>query len=60
MRYFITGITGAVVPFILEELFAKDDNPFFYLAIRRDAKGSGIEDRFEAVLHDSDLSASGK
>lgn len=56
MNYFITGITGTVVPIIVEELMKKDADPFFYFAIRSGKTGSDIQARFEAVLQSLELS----
>ncbi len=50
MIYFITGITGTVVPIVVEDLIRKDKNAFFYFAIRKDSKGNGIHKRFEEVV----------
>jgi nucleoside-diphosphate-sugar epimerase len=47
--YLVTGITGTVVPVIVEELVRKDPDAFFYFALRRTA-GTEIADRFEAVV----------
>ncbi|RJP94849.1 MAG: hypothetical protein C4518_02480 [Desulfobacteraceae bacterium] len=55
MIYFITGVTGTVVPVIVEELMRKDADPKFYFAIRKDNDGNGIEYRFESVVHSLDL-----
>lgn len=55
MKYFVTGITGTVVPIIVENLIAKDPDPHFYFAIRGDAKGNGIQKRFESVVKAMDL-----
>jgi thioester reductase-like protein len=55
MNYFITGITGTVVPVIVEDLLKKDADTFFYFAIRGDAKGNGIQERFDAVLKSMDI-----
>ncbi len=55
MNYFITGITGTVVPTIIEDLLRKDADSFFYFAIRGDAKGNGIQERFDAVLKSLDV-----
>jgi nucleoside-diphosphate-sugar epimerase len=55
MNYFITGITGTVVPVIVEDLLKKDADAFFYVAIRGDAKGNGIRQRFDAVLKSLDI-----
>ncbi|MEZ4549274.1 MAG: SDR family oxidoreductase [Desulfobacterales bacterium] len=55
MRYFVTGITGTVVPVIVEDLMKKDQAPVFYFAIRKDAKGNGIRHRFVSVIDSMDL-----
>src|SRR6056297_3263364 len=55
MIYFITGVTGTVVPLIVEELMRKDDDLRFYFAIRNDAKGNGIQQRFESLVETLDL-----
>lgn len=55
MIYFITGVTGTVVPLIVEELMRKDDDPRFYFAIRSDAKGNGIQQRFESLVKTLEL-----
>jgi thioester reductase-like protein len=55
MIYFITGITGTLVPVIVEDLMKKDPNPFFYFAIRKDAKGNTVQARFESVVNSLDL-----
>ncbi len=47
--YLVTGITGAVVPVIVEDLVRKDPEAFFYFALRRDTAGTAIAERFEAV-----------
>ncbi|MEZ4549279.1 MAG: SDR family oxidoreductase [Desulfobacterales bacterium] len=60
MIYFITGVTGTVVPLIVEELMRKDDDPRFYFAIRNDSKGNGIQQRFEALVGTLDLDAAEK
>jgi len=60
MIYFITGITGTVVPLIVEELMRKDDDPYFYFAIRKDSKGTGIQGRFESVVQSMDLDQASK
>jgi thioester reductase-like protein len=54
MNYFITGLTGTVVPVIVEELMKKEADPFFYFAIRR-KKGQDISARFETVLESLSL-----
>lgn len=58
MNYFITGVTGTVVPIIIEELIKKDEDPFFYFAIRRGKKQTDVHARFEAVIHSLNLSTS--
>lgn len=60
MNYFITGITGTVVPIIVEELMKKDANPYFYFAIRRGKKGMDVQERFETTANSLDLSRSQK
>ena len=60
MIYFITGLTGTVVPVIVEELMRKDDDPFFYFAIRKDSRGNGIQSRFESVVQSMDLDQASK
>jgi thioester reductase-like protein len=60
MIYFITGVTGTVVPLIVEELMRKDDDPRFYFAIRNDSKGNGIQQRFESLVETLDLDAAEK
>lgn len=55
MIYFITGITGTVVPVVVEDLVKKDPDAVFYFAIRKDKKGNGIQARFESVLDSLDL-----
>ncbi len=60
MIYFITGITGTVVPVITEELMKKDKNPFFYFAIRKDSRGTDIQTRFDAVVASLDLTTAMK
>jgi thioester reductase-like protein len=60
MIYFVTGITGTVVPVILENLIRKDKDAFFYFAIRKDSKGNGIQARFETVVEALDLDPASK
>ena len=60
MRYFVTGITGTVVPVIVEDLMKKDQAPVFYFAIRKDAKGNGIRHRFVSVIDSMDLDNASK
>lgn len=60
MKYFVTGITGTVVPVIIENLMKKDPDPHFYLAIRGDAKGNGIQKRFDAVVKAMDMDAAAR
>ncbi len=55
MNYFVTGLTGAVVPVIVEELMKKTSDPFFYFSIRSGKKGDDIHARFEAVLNALEL-----
>jgi len=60
MKYFITGITGAVVPVVVEGLVKKDPDACFYFAIRKDSNGNGINERFESVVEAMDLDKSTK
>lgn len=60
MIYFVTGITGTVVPVIVEDLMKKDKNPGFYFAIRQDKKGNGVRARFESVIDSMDLDYASK
>lgn len=60
MKYFVTGITGTVVPIIVENLIVKDPDPHFYFAIRGDAKGNGVQKRFESVVKALDLDNAAK
>ncbi len=55
MIYFVTGITGTVVPVVIEELMKKEADARFYFAIRSDSKGNGIQQRFERVIDSMDL-----
>ena len=55
MIYFVTGITGTVVPVIVEDVMKKEKDPFFYFAIRKGSKGTGIQSRFDAVVASLDL-----
>lgn len=55
MKYFITGITGTVVPIIVAALLDKETNPFFYFAIRRGAKDHDIAARYSKLLKTLDL-----
>lgn len=55
MKYFVTGITGTVVPIIIEELMSKDPDPHFYFAIRKGAKGEDIRSRFEKLIQEMDM-----
>ena len=54
MIYFVTGVTGTVVPVIVEDLMKKDKNPAFYFAIRKDKKGNNVRARFESVIDSMD------
>jgi thioester reductase-like protein len=60
MNYFVTGITGTVVPVIVEDLIRKDKDAFFYFAIRKDSKGNDVQLRFEAVVDSLDLDPASK
>ncbi|MGM0451728.1 MAG: SDR family oxidoreductase [Thermodesulfobacteriota bacterium] len=55
MNYFVTGITGTVVPVIIENLMQKDDNPHFYFAIRKGADGTDVASRLESAIRDLEL-----
>jgi len=50
MIYLVMGITGAVVPVIVEDLVRKDPDAGFYFALRRDPAGTSIGERFAAVV----------
>ena len=60
MIYFVTGITGTLVPVIVEDLMKKDKDPVFYFAIRKDAKGNGSRTRFESVVDSMELDNASK
>jgi thioester reductase-like protein len=60
MIYFVTGITGTVVPVVFEELMKKDPNAAFYFAIRKDKKGNSIQKRFESLVAALDLDAASR
>ncbi len=60
MIYFVTGITGTVVPVIVEDLMKKDKNSVFYFALRKDTKGNGVQARFDSVVKSLDLDQSTK
>jgi thioester reductase-like protein len=60
MIYFITGITGTVIPVVVENLIRKDKDAFFYFAIRKNTKGNDIQARFEAVVESLDLDPASK
>ncbi len=60
MIYFVTGITGTVVPVIVENLMKKEKDPVFYFAIRKDSKGNHIRARFESVVLGMDLDNSAR
>lgn len=55
MIYFVTGITGTVVPVVVEDLMKKDPDAVFYFAIRKDKKGNDVQARFESVVASLDL-----
>src|SRR6056297_894472 len=55
MKYFVTGITGTVVPVIIEELMTKDPDPHFYFAIRSGSHGEDIRSRFEKLVEAMDM-----
>lgn len=50
MIYLVMGITGTVVPVIVEDLVRKDPDAFFYFTLRKDTAGTDIADRFKAVV----------
>ncbi len=50
MIYLVTGMTGTIVPVIVEDLVRKDPGAFFYFAIRKDAAGTNPARRFAAVV----------
>ena len=60
MIYFVTGVTGAVVPVIVEELLRKDPEAFFYLALRPDRAGNHVASRFDALVARLELTDSEK
>jgi nucleoside-diphosphate-sugar epimerase len=53
--YLVLGVTGTVVPVIVEDLVRKDPVAFFYFALRRDAAGTPIAERFAAVVASLEL-----
>lgn len=55
MTYLVMGITGTVVPVMVEELVRKDPEAGFYFALRKDATGTSIAGRFAAVIATLDL-----
>ena len=55
MKYFVTGITGTVVPVIIENLMAKDPDPYFYFAIRSGLRGEDIQSRFDKLVQTIDI-----
>ena len=55
MIYLVMGITGTVVPVIVEDLVRKDSDGVFYFALRKDAAGTDIAERFEAVVSTLEL-----
>ncbi len=44
------GVTGTVMPVIVEDLVRKDPDAVFYFALRRGSAGATIAERFEAVV----------
>lgn len=60
MDYLVTGFTGAVVPVIVEDLFRKDPNAHFFVALRRDRAGARATERLAAALETLALDAAGK
>jgi len=55
MKYFVTGITGTVVPMIIENLMNTDPDPGFYFAIRKGSDGAGIASRFDKLVQAMDM-----
>lgn len=55
MIYLVLGVTGTVVPVIVEDLVRKDPVACFYFALRRDAAGTAIAERFAAVVASLEL-----
>jgi|GEM_PF-2157436 len=55
MKYFITGITGTVVPVIVEELMKKDPDPVFRFAVRRGKDGTDASARLFAAIESLDM-----
>lgn len=56
MIYLVTGLTGAVVPIIVEDLLRKDPDAFFYFGLRPDGAGNPVQRRFDAVVASLELS----
>lgn len=57
MKYFITGITGTVVPVIVEDLMKKDPDPVFHFAIRKGKNGTDIKTRLARAIDTLDIDA---
>jgi len=53
--YFVTGLTGALVPIIVEDLLRKDPDAFFYFGLRPDRAGNHVASRFDAVVASLEL-----
>jgi nucleoside-diphosphate-sugar epimerase len=53
--YFVTGLTGAVVPIIVEDLIRKDPDAFFYFGLRPDGAGNHVASRFDALVASLEL-----
>ncbi len=60
MKYFVTGITGTVVPVIIENLMASDPDPHFYFALRKGSGGKGLAARLAEVVDSMDLDRKGR
>ncbi len=60
MIYFVTGLTGAVVPIIVEDLIRKDPDAFFYFGLRPDRAGNPVASRFDALVASLELADSEK
>jgi len=60
MKYLVTGITGTVVPVIIELLAKKDADAHYYFAIRKGSNGKPISARFESVVDILDLDRESK
>jgi len=50
VKYLITGLTGSVVPSIVEEIFLKDKSAFFYFAVRQKHENSDVSARVKNAV----------